>query len=86
MNITTIGQIANNEPAINCGKFVAYCPCKFAKPEAKGILSIEVLTINGHIKSLNANNAVNIPSATNPDLASGNIILKKIVQILAPSK
>ena len=80
IKINNIGQIASNDPAINCGKFVENCPCNEANPADNVILSIDILTINGHIKSLNANNAVKIPNATNPEFASGNIILKNVPQ------
>ena len=85
IKINNIGQMASNDPAINCGKFVENCPCNEANPADSVILSIDMLTINGHIKSLKANNAVKIPSATSPELASGSMMVKKVRPILHPS-
>lgn len=67
INNKSIGHIAIIEPAISCGKFVEYWPCSDARPDDNGILSIETFTIKGHIRSFQANNAVNIPRAINPD-------------------
>ena len=47
---------------------------------------MELLTISGHNRSLYANSAVKIASDTIPGFTSGSIILKKILNLDAPSK
>lgn len=48
---TSIGIIANVEPAIITGCLVLCCPCREEIPADSVILSIFMLTINGHMES-----------------------------------
>ena len=71
-NNTMIGITAITAPAICIGYLVVYCPCNVERAGPSVILSIDVLTINGHMKSFHANFAVKITSDTIPAFVSGS--------------
>ena len=83
--ITINGTTANTAPAICIGYSVVYCPCKVDSAGPSVIFSIEVFTINGHIKSFHANLIVKIASATIPGFTSGSIICPKMRKRPHPS-
>ena len=84
-NNTMIGITAITAPAICIGYLVVYYPCNVESAGPSVILSIDVLTINGHMKSFHANFAVKITSDTIPAFVSGSMILPKIWKRLQPS-
>lgn len=84
-NNTMIGITAITAPAICIGYLVVYCPCNVESAGPSVILSIDVLTINGHMKSFHANFAVKITNDTIPAFVSGSMICPKIWKRLQPS-
>ena len=73
---TIIGIHASRDAAISCGKLLVYCPCILASAAHRGITYL--IQIKGQIRSLYANTAVKIPSATMEERVRGAMMNRKV--------
>src|SRR5271157_5259599 len=87
LNIYTTNTGAKTiiDAAISNVQSVVYNPWNDASPIGKVLISIEFITISGHIKSFQAPRKTNVESVAIAGFESGNMIFQNICQRLSPS-
>ena len=76
MYISNTGANTITDAAINNDQSVVYKPWNDANPIGNVFISIELVTINGHIKSFHAPKNTKVPNVASAGFDNGNMILQ----------